>query len=162
MNKVVLHDWKTNVPQNSIRFRMSHDEPAKKWKMFHVRKAPISDSSLTIVLTFPCISYCTGEVEALLAAKALLKHGKISSDLVLTADEMYLIQEAHFSGGSYICVNEEIDLSRGIVAFMISGLKETVPIVIRISLETAIRGQWLALEIAICIFRFTETGFNVQ
>ena len=65
---------------------MSRDEPAKKSKLFHVGKVLISDSSLITVLTFPCISCFAGGFEALLAAKALLKHGKISSDIVLIAD----------------------------------------------------------------------------
>ena len=59
------------------------------------------------MLTFPCISCFAGGVEALLIAKALLKHGTISSDIVLIADEMYLMQEVQYSGGSYIGVSEE-------------------------------------------------------
>ena len=72
------------------------------------------------------------------------------------------MQEAQFSGGSYICVNEEGDHYRMVAAFMISGLKEAVPIVIRLPPETTIKGQWLAQHFAICISRFTEAGFKVR
>ena len=132
---------KLKVPPNIITFRLSRNEPAKKLKLFHVWEVLISDSSLTTVLTFPCMSCFVRGVEALLAAKALLKHGKLSSDILPIADKMYLMQEAQYSEGSYIGVNEEGDHHRGVVAFMIYGLKETVPILIRLSPETTINGQ---------------------
>ena len=62
---------------------MSYDDPAKKLKLFHVRKVHIIDSSLTKIFTFPSVSCFSGRVEALLAAKMLLKNGKISYDIVL-------------------------------------------------------------------------------
>ena len=126
---------------------MSRDEPAKKSKLFHVGKVLISDSSLITVLTFPCISCFAGGFEALLAAKALLKHGKISSDIVLIADKKDLMEEAQYSGGSHIGVNEEADHYRGAVTFMINGLKETV----QLSPETRINEKWLAQEFAIYV-----------
>ena len=114
------------------------------------------------MLKIPCISCFAGGVEALIAAKALLKHGKISSDLVLIADEMYLVREAQYSGGSYISVNEEVDHYRRGAAFMTNGLKEIVPMVIRLSLEIIINGQWLSQKNVICICRLSEAGFKVR
>ena len=55
--------------------------------------------------------------------------------------------EALFWGGRCIGVNEESKFYRGVVAFMIIGLKGTVPI---------------AQEFAICISRLTEAGFKVR
>ena len=66
---------KLKIPSSSNSFRMSHDEPAKKLKLFHVRKLLINDWSLTTALMFPCISCFAQIIEALLAAKALMKHG---------------------------------------------------------------------------------------
>ena len=50
------------------------------------------------------------------------------------------MQEAQYSGGSYIAVNEEGDHYRVVKAFMINVLKETVPIAIRLLPETIIKG----------------------
>ena len=72
------------------------------------------------------------------------------------------MQEAQGSGESYIGVNEEVGHYRGVVAFIINGLEETVPMVIRLSPETAINGQWLAQEFAICISRLSEAEFKVR
>ena len=62
-----------------------------------------------------------GGVEAILAARALLKH--------TIKDEIYLMQEAQYSGESHIGVNDKGDHYRGVEASMINGVKETVPIV---------------------------------
>ena len=76
------------------------------------------------MLTFPCISCFAAGVEALLAAKVLLKHGKISSDKILIADEKYLMQEAKTFWECYIDANECGDYYRGVIAFVINGLEE--------------------------------------
>ena len=86
---------------------------------------------------------------------------KISSDIFFIADEIYPMQEAQYSGGSYISVNEGGDHYWVVVAFMRSGQKETVPILIRFSTETTIKGQWLAQEFAICISQLIEDGIKV-
>ena len=77
---------------------------------------------------------------------------------------MYLMQEAQYSGGSYIGVNEEVDHYGGVVALMMNGLKETVPMGIRLLPEKkkTINGLWLAQEFAICISCFSVAGFKVR
>ena len=63
-----------------------------------MRMVLISDSSLITVLTFQCTSCFASGVETLLTVKALLKRGKMSSDIALIVDEMYPKQEAQYSG----------------------------------------------------------------
>ena len=76
------------------------------------------------------------------AASMLLKKGLISSDIILMADEMYLQQGAQFHGGEFVGANTEGQLYKGIFVFLIVGLKESVPIVVRASPETTINGKY--------------------
>ena len=45
-------------------------------------------------------------------------------------------------------MNERGDHYRGLVAFTKYGLKETVPMLLRLSPETTLNGQWLAVSLA--------------
>ena len=54
---------------------------------------------------------------------------------------MYLQKCAEFHGGEFIGVNENGDLFKGTVVFMIAGLKNSVPMVVRASPEISINGE---------------------
>ena len=45
---------------------------------------------------------------------------------------------------------------------MIQGLKESVPIVVKASLEVTLTGQWLADEVSDCITSLGQVGFKVR
>ena len=57
-------------------------------------------------------------MESVTAVKSLLEKGRPSQDCVLLIDEMYLQKESQFYGGEYIGAN------KGIMVFMIIGLKK--------------------------------------
>ena len=109
---------------------------------------------LTLLLKampFPSFSFLeklhTERVDALKATKILLDNGKISSDCVLLFDEMYLQKGANYQGGKYVGETEDGKLYKGVICFMIVGLKESIPIVIKAIPETHIAGEWLKEEI---------------
>ena len=83
-----------------------------------------------------------GGLESMKTASMLLKEELISSDIILMADEMYLQQGAQFKGGEFIGANTEGRLYKGIFVFLIVGLKESVPIVVKASPGTTINGKY--------------------
>ena len=104
----------------------------------------------------------TGGVDAMKAAKCLLAKNKISRDVILMFDEMYLQKGAQYHGGEFLGEDPEGNLYKGIVCFMIVGLKENVPYVIKASPEVSISGAWLADEIAKAISLLSRSGFRVR
>ena len=59
-----------------------------------------------------------GGVDTIKGLKKLRDMGKISKDLILMVDEMFLQKCAQYQGGEYIGVNEDGKLYKGILAFM--------------------------------------------
>ena len=53
---------------------------------------------------------------------------------------MYLQKTSQNHGGSYVGENEQGELYKGILVFMISEIKETVPTVIKAVPETTVNG----------------------
>ena len=103
-----------------------------------------------------------GGVDALKAVKKLLNEGHISSDVILMVDEMYLQKGTSYQGGDYIGEDETGDLYKGIACFMIVGLKDSIPYVIKAVPETTITGTWLADQISASIESLSKTGFTVR
>ena len=69
----------------------------------------------------------SGTIDAVKCAEILRNEGKISSDVCLMFDEMYLqICEEYFAGNLVGC-NGEGELCKGLVCFMIVGVKNSVP-----------------------------------
>ena len=63
-------------------------------------------------------------VGSITAVKSLLEKGHLSQDSVLLVDEMYLQKGTQFHGGEYISANENDELYKGMMVFMITGLKD--------------------------------------
>ena len=103
-----------------------------------------------------------GSVDALKAVKLLLETGQISNDIIMINDEMYLQKCIQYTGGEYLGSDDEENLCKGIAVFMIQGLKQSVPVVVKACPETAIKGEWLANEMSDCIKQLSSLGFNVQ
>ena len=82
---------------------------------------------------FPLPSFSTlakiqqGGVDAIKAVKLLLEQGKISKDIILMTDEMYLDKGTQFHGGEYVGADIDGTLYKGIVTFMIVGLRKSIP-----------------------------------
>ena len=58
-------------------------------------------------------------------------------------DEMYLQKGTQFHSGEYIGANED-ELYKGIMIFRITGLKNTVPLIIKTWPEVIVSGEWLS------------------
>ena len=94
------------------------------------------------------------------AAKMLKDKGVISKDIILMVNEMYLQKCIQYAGGQYIGTDSNENFYKGIVVFMIQGLKERVPIVVKP--EVTLTGQWLADEVYDCITSLGQVGFKVR
>ena len=75
---------------------------------------------------------------------------------------MYLQKGTQFHGGEYIGANENDELYKGIMVFMISGLKKSVPSVVKACPEVTVNGEWLSQEILKCIFHLINSGFFIR
>ena len=69
-------------------------------------------------------------VDSLKVLKALGEKCKISTDLILMVDEMYLQKAVQYQAREYVGGDEEGNLYKGIVAFMVVGLKQSIPLVV--------------------------------
>ena len=76
-------------------------------------------------------------------------------------DEMYLQKAAQYQAGEYVGADEEGNLYKGIMAFMVVGLKKSVPFVVQAIPEVTLNGQWLCEKIADIIENLASTGFCV-
>ena len=104
----------------------------------------------------------SSKVDSLKAAKLLKEQNKISTDVVVMVDEMYLQKRAQFAGGEYVGVDLEENLYNGIVVFMINGLKTSLSIVVKACPENKLNGKWLAHEMAQCVSKLSKEGFRVR
>ena len=73
----------------------------------------------------------SGQLDSIISAKLLEDSGRISSDVILMFDEIYLQKCEEFSGGEIIGADETCDLYKGLICFMIVGLKSNIPFVVR-------------------------------
>ena len=103
-----------------------------------------------------------GGVDSLKALKVLREKGKISCDCIMIVDEMYLQKAAQYQGGEYVGVDEEGNLYKGIVAFMITGLKESIPYVVQAIPEVTFSGKWLSQKMADNLENLIGAGFTVR
>ena len=103
-----------------------------------------------------------GGVDAIKAIKTLRERGEISSDIVLMVDEMYLQKATQYQGGVYVGADESGNLYKGVVAFMISGLKYSIPYIVEAIPETTITGAWLATKMAENLKILGDAGFTVR
>jgi len=72
-----------------------------------------------------------GGIDPVKAAKLLLDKDLISKDIVLMIDEMYLQKSVEYSSGEMIGCDEDDSMFKGIVGFMIVGLKQYIPYIIK-------------------------------
>ena len=104
----------------------------------------------------------SGSIESYRAASALKAKGSISEDVILLLDEMYLQKQAQYHSGKYFGEDENGNLYKGILVFMIVGLKENTPFVVKAVPETKITGSFVASHIWEVIGNLAEVGFNVR
>lgn len=103
-----------------------------------------------------------GGIEPLKATKLLLDNNKIGKDVVLLADEMYLQKGMQYHGGKLIGSDEDGQLYKGIMVFMIVSLKQSIPFVIKAVPEVSVEGVWLRNHIDESITSLQGIGFQVR
>ena len=77
-------------------------------------------------------------------------------------DEMYLKKSLECFGGEMIDCDDEGELYKGIVCFMIVGLKESILYVIKSLPETNIDANWLKTELLDSLEILSNCGFCVR
>ena len=102
-----------------------------------------------------------GNIDALKAAKLLLENSSISKDMVLLFDEMYLLKCVEYCGGEFFGSNIHRELYKSIVRFMIIGLKENVPYVVKAAPVIFINSGLSKDELLNCLELLMTCGFNV-
>ena len=103
-----------------------------------------------------------GGVDSLNTLKVLREEGEISTDLSLNVDKMHLQKAAQYQAAKYVGADEEGNLCKGIVAFMVVGLKHPIPFVVQAIPEVTFNGQWLCDKIASDIENLGNAGFCVH
>ena len=103
-----------------------------------------------------------GTLNALKAAKLLLNEGKISEDIVLLFDEMFLQKLNQYTAGKMIGKDADGELYKGVMSFMIVGLKESVAMIVKAIPECTISGEWLMPEIESVLRNLIKIGFKVR
>ena len=94
--------------------------------------------------------------------KALKESGCISEDVILLFDEMYLQKSEEYSGGKTTGTNEDGELYKGVVCFMIIGTKSNTPYVIHSAPEIRIDGSWIKSELLKCMEVLENSGFVIR
>ena len=74
-------------------------------------------------------------------------------------DQMYLQRSAQYQSGENV---EEGNLYKGIFAFLVVELKQSIPFVVQTIPEVTFNGQWLAEKISDNIDSLTEIRLCVQ
>lgn len=157
MLDIVNYQPKGRPPYSSVMIRFA----------LHLRYTSLQSYKI-LLEKFPLPSISTlhkiqkGGVDAIKAAKKLREEGRMSSDVILMVDEMYLQKGTSYQGGEYIGEDETGELYKGIVCFMIVGMKKSIPYVIQAIPEVSINGTWLADKISASIESLAKTGFIVR
>ena len=76
-------------------------------------------------------------------------------------DAMYLQKSVQYQSVEYVEVDKEGNLYKGIVAFMVVGLKQSMPFVVQAIPEVTFNRQWLAQKISDHIDNLIEIGLCV-
>ena len=154
-----------------IRFKKPNDKPkfSSELLQFALMLRYTSLPAYRLLLDYfalPSISLLKklsrGGVEPLKAIQVLLMEEKIDKDVVLLIDEMYLQKEVQFQQGKVIGCDNDGNLFKGIMTFMIVGLRKSIPLVVKAVPESKIEGKWLSAQIEESIQSLHEIGFHVR
>ena len=128
--------------------------------------SPQTYKMLLETLPFPSISLLKklsqGGIEPLKACKLLLERGKMDRDVILSLDEIYIQKDAGYNGGRITGADADGKMFKGVVAFMINGLQNAVPFVVKAIPELKITGKWIAEHLDELIKSLHECGFFVR
>ena len=99
---------------------------------------------------FPSVSLLNkiqqGGIDSVKAITLLREKGEISDDIILMVDEMYNQKATQYQSGEYVGVDNDGRLYKGVVDFMIAGLKKSIPYVVQ-----ALPGR---VHQIVCVFKY--------
>ena len=104
----------------------------------------------------------SGTIDAVTCANALRIEVKISEDVYLIFDEMYLQNSQEYFWREMIGCDDKGELYKVIVCFMIVGLKESIPYVLKSLPETKLDANWLKAELLDSLKILSNCGFRVR
>ena len=82
-------------------------------------------------------------------------------NVIVMFDEMYLQKREEFCSGETFGADENGRLYKGVLYFMIVGLKSNIPCVVKTVPEQNV-GDWAKNELLVCLKILQENGFNVS
>ena len=95
------------------------------------RYTSLQSSVLLKEINLPSVIYLwkiiQRSVDIFKSAKRMLDSNSISKDIILMFDEMYLQKRKVYTGGELTGAGPDDNPYKGIMCFMIAGLKENVP-----------------------------------
>ena len=104
----------------------------------------------------------TGDIDAAKSANLLKDEEEISSDACLIFDKMYLQKCEECTEVQLIGTATNGELYKGIVSFMIIGIKQKTPYTIKSVLEIKMHADRLKNEIIGCLNVLSDRGFKVR
>ena len=156
---------------NNIKYKLPDSNPKYsanliRYALLWYFSSPQSYRVLLQQLPFPSEimlrKLASGGVDAMKACELLLKEGHIDKDVIILLDEMYIQKEVQFVGGKYIGADDNGKLYKGVMVFMIVGLKNSIPFVVKAIPETTVKGSWLKEEIDSIISDLNSITFSVR
>ena len=103
-----------------------------------------------------------GSLDTVKAAKLLQKSGSISQDVILMFDEMYLQKSQEYVGGELCGANENGMLYKSVLCFMIVGLQNNVPFIIKTVPVNKLESDSLKEEILTTIELLHSCSYKVM
>ena len=103
-----------------------------------------------------------GGVNSIKTLKIFRESGQILNDCMLMVDEICLEKATQYHSGEYDGTDVGGNLYKGIVVFMIVGLKESISYIIQAIPEVKFSGEWLADKMSNCIDDLTSAEFCVR
>ena len=95
------------------------------------------------------------------AAKVLEEQGKIGTDVVLLLDEVYLQIDSQYQDEKLVGADNEGNLYKGVMIFMINSLEKSIHFAIKAIPEIKIEGKCLSEHIDNWITSLNSVGFNI-
>ena len=102
------------------------------------------------------------EVDSVKVSKLLLEKQLVSSDCVLTVDEIFLQTSVQYHRGDFVGRDGERNFSKETAVLVIISLKKCISIATRALPKIEITGEWLKCEIKKHILDLVEVGFKVR
>ena len=102
----------------------------------------------------------SGNIDALKSAKLLLENGKMSQDVCIIFDEIFLQKHAEYSDGTG--VNNIGEIYKSVVCFIINSFQENIPYIIKAVPVVKMDSSWLKNEIIETLNLLLNSGFVVR